>query len=204
MKLYMERYPAPNPRRVQIFLAEKGLSIPVENVPLRERAHKTPEFKQKNSLGQLPVLELADGSTLSESVSICRYLDELNPGTPMFGRTALERAQVDMWIRRIEFTLMNPIAAVWVNAHPLTAPLGTKFKDYGEASRSRVAAAMAWFDRELVGRRTVVTDHFTMADVVALTTIDFARFVGMDMPTECEHLRAWHAGVSARASVLAR
>jgi glutathione S-transferase len=203
MKLYNERNPAPNPRRVRIFLAEKGLSIPMENVSIRDRAHKSPEFKQKNSLGQLPVLELDDGSHLSESVSICRYLEELHPTPALFGNNALERARVDMWIRRIEFALMNPIAAVWVHTHPYTAALGTQYKDYGEANRERVTNAMRWLDRELDGRDFIATDRYTMADIIALTTIDFAKFIGIEVPSDNSHLREWHAQVSARSSATA-
>jgi glutathione S-transferase len=200
MKLYNERVPAPNPRRVRIFLAEKGLSIPIENVSIRDRAHKSPEFKLKNSLGQLPVLELDDGTHLSESVSICRYLEELHPSPALFGNDPLERAQIDMWIRRIEFTLMNPIAAVWVHTHPYTASLGTQYKEYGESNKDRVANAMRWLDRELADREFVAAKFYSMADIIALTTVDFAKFVGMDMPSDAKALIAWHARVSSRPS----
>lgn len=204
MKLYSALNPAPNPRRVRIFLAEKGLSIPIENLSIRDRAHKAPEFKQKNSLGQLPTLELDDGTCISESVAICRYLEALHPTPPLFGATPVESAQVDMWIRRIEFTLMNPIAAVWVHTHPFTARLGTQHKEYGESNRERVAGAMRWLDRELEGHEFVGgSKTFTMADIIALTTIDFAKFVGMEMPDDVANLRAWHARVSVRASAAA-
>jgi glutathione S-transferase len=203
MKLYNERVPAPNPRRVRIFLAEKGIVIPIENISVRERAHKSPEFKQKNSLGQLPVLELDDGTHLSESVSICRYLEELHPTPALFGSNALERAQVDMWIRRVEFILMNPIAAVWVHTHPYTAALGKQYTEYGESNKERVANAMRWLDRELAGREFIAGKSYSMADIIALTTIDFAKFVGMEMPEDAGNLKAWHARVSARASAAA-
>ena len=107
MKLYNEHNPAPNPRRVRIFLMEKGISMPFVHVPMRQGAHKSPEFMVKNSLGQLPVLELDDGSTLSESIAICRYLEELHPAPALFGNDAWQRAQVEMWMRRIEFALMS-------------------------------------------------------------------------------------------------
>jgi glutathione S-transferase len=203
MKLYGERLPAPNPRRVRIFLAEKGLSIPYEDVPLRKAAHKTPEFKQKNSLGQVPVLELDDGSTLSESVSICRYLEELHPEPVLFGRNAFERARVDMWIRRVELVLMSPISHYWVHAHPLTAALLHQFKDFGESNRERTLKAMRWFDRELDGHAFVVGDSYTMADIVALTSIDFAKFIGIEVPDDYVQLKAWHARVSERPSAAA-
>jgi glutathione S-transferase len=203
MKLFGERNPAPNPRRVRIFLAEKGIELPYEEVSIRKRAHKTPEFRLKNSLGQLPVLELDDGTTISESVSICRYLEELHPTPALFGESALERAHIDMWIRRIEFTLMQPIAAFWVHAHPLTAALGAQFKDFGESRRELSAKAMRWLDRELTGRETISGARFSMADIVALTSIDFAGFIGLELPPDCEQLRAWHARVSQRPSARA-
>jgi glutathione S-transferase len=202
VKLYGDRMPAPNPRRVRIFLAEKGLSIPYEDVPIRKAAHKTPEFRKKNSLGQLPVLELDDGTTLSETISICRYLEELHPTPALFGTHALERAQIDMWIRRIEFVLMQPIGAVWVNCHSLIVSLGTQFRDYGEAQRTRALKALAWLDRELHAE-FIAGERFSMADIAALTSIDFAKFIGIDVPEERERLRAWHARVSARPSAAA-
>jgi glutathione S-transferase len=204
MKLYGERLPAPNPRRVRIFLAEKGISsIPYEDVPLRKGLHKTPEFKQKNSLGQVPVLELDDGSTLSESVSICRYLEELHPEPVLFGRNAIERARVDMWIRRVELVLMSPISHYWVHAHPLTAALLAQFKDFGESNKERSLKAMRWFDRELDGHAFVVGDSYTMADIVALTSIDFAKFIGIEVPDDYVQLKAWHARVTQRPSAAA-
>jgi glutathione S-transferase len=203
MKLYNENNPAPNPRRVRIFMAEKGISIPLAHVPLRSGGHKTPEFKAKNSLGQLPVLELDDGSTLSESVTICRYLEELHPAPALFGNDAWQRATIDMWTRRIEFALMSRIGAVWVNTHQYTAHLGTQYKDYGEASRVRVNQAMQWLNSELVGREFICADFYSIADIVALTTVDFARFIGIEMPEQLTDLRAWHARVSARPSTAA-
>src|SRR5271163_3348568 len=203
MKLYNENNPAPNPRRVRIFLAEKAISIPLVHVPMREGAHKTPEFRAKNSLGQLPVLELDDGSTLSESIAICRYLEELHPQPALFGDDAWQRAQVEMWMRRIEFVLMSRIGAVWVNTHKYTAHLGTQYKDYGEASRIRAINSMHWLNDEMAGREFIAADKYSMADIVALTTIDFGAFIGIQMPEELLHLRTWHARVSGRASAAA-
>jgi glutathione S-transferase len=203
MKLYNEHNPAPNPRRVRIFLAEKAISMPFVHVPMRQGAHKSAEFMLKNSLGQLPVLELDDGSTLSESIAICRYLEELHPAPALFGNDAWQRAQVEMWMRRIEFALMSRIGAVWVNTHKYTAHLGTQYKDYGEASRVRSIKALHWLNDELKGREFLATDAFSMADIVALTTIDFAAFIGIETPAELGHLHAWHARVSARPSAAA-
>lgn len=203
MKLYNENNPAPNPRRVRIFLAEKGIAIPLVHVPMRQGAHKSAEFMVKNSLGQVPVLELDDGSTLAESVAICRYLEDLHPAPALFGKDAWQRAQVEMWMRRIEFALMSRIGAVWINTHPYTAHLGTQYKDYGEASRLRSIKAMHWLNDELKEREFLATDYFSMADIIALTTIDFANFIGIETPAGLTHLHAWHARVSARPSAAA-
>ena len=203
MRLYNEANPAPNPRRVRIFMAEKAISIPLVPVSMRAGAHKSPEFIAKNSLGQVPVLELDDGSTLSESIAICRYLEELHPAPALFGDGAWRRAQIDMWIRRIEFALMNRIGAVWINTHPYTARLGTQYKDYGEAMRLRALQSMHWLNGEIGDREFICGEHYSMADIVAVTTIDFAQFIGIDMPAESAQLRAWHARVSARPSAAA-
>ena len=200
MKLYNEHNPAPNPRRVRIFLAEKNISMPFVHVPMRQGAHKSAEFMVKNSLGQVPVLELDDGSTLSESIAICRYLEELHPAPALFGNDAWQRAQVEIRMRRSEFALMSRIGAVWINTHKYTAHLGTQYKDYGEASRLRSLKALHWLNDELKGREFLATDTFSMADIVALTTIDFATFIGIETPAELTNLQAWHAGVSARPS----
>jgi glutathione S-transferase len=203
MKLYNEHNPAPNPRRVRIFLAEKAISVPLVHVPMRQGAHKSAEFLLKNSLGQVPVLELDNGSTLSESIAICRYLEDVHPAPALFGNDAWQRARVEMWMRRIEFALMSRIGAVWINTHPYTAHLGTQYKDYGEASRVRSIKAMHWLNDELKGRDFLATGTFSMADIVALTTIDFATFIGIETPAELAHLHAWHARVSARPSAAA-
>lgn len=203
MKLYNENNPAPNPRRVRIFLAEKAISVPLVHVPMRSGAHKSAEFMAKNSLGQVPVLELDDGSTLSESIAICRYLEELHPAPALFGNDAWQRARVEMWIRRVEFALLSRIGAVWINSHPYTAHLGTQYQDYGEASRLRSIKTMSWLNEELAEREFLATDYFSMADIVALTTIDFATFIGIETPAELTHLHSWHARVSARPSAAA-
>ncbi len=202
VKLYNENNPAPNPRKVRIFLAEKGISIPMEHVRMMKREHKAPDFMKKNSLGQVPVLELDDGTCLSESIAICRYLEELNPAPTLFGADPLSRAQTEMWIRRAEFRLWSPMGQVWINDDARTAQVNpNQFKDYGAHSRKVVANAMRWIDRELDdGRDFLAGSAYSMADIVLLCGIDFAKFVSMDMPEEASNLRDWHARVSARPS----
>ena len=203
MKLYGAPMPAPNPRRVRIFLAEKGIELPETLVDMRKREHKSPEFRAKNSLGQIPTLELDDGATISETVAICRYFEELHPTPALFGTTALEKAMVDMWVRRAEFVLMTPVGMFWRHAHPYTAALLTQFKDFGESNRENVAGSMRWFDRELEGRDYLAGEAFSMADICLLSTIDFANWIGLETPAELTHLRAWHDRVSARPSAQA-
>lgn len=203
MKLYGDDNPAPNPRRVRIFLAEKGIVLDHERVPLRERAHKSPSFLKKNSLGQIPVLELDDGTCISESVSICRYLEELNPEPPLFGRTAEERALIDMWCRRFEFRLMNPIGQIWLHTHPLTANLLVQFKDFGESNRARVDDFYRWLEPEFAGRSFIAGEAFSIADIVALTVVDFGRMLGVEIPDACSATWDWHRRVSGRPSASA-
>ena len=203
MILYGAPNPAPNPRRVRIFLAEKELDLAETAIDMRARQHKSPEFLAKNPAGQLPVLELDDGRALSESVAICRYLDALYPDPPLFGRDPFEIAEVDMWIRRVEFLVTSPVGMFWRHAHPFTASLIEQFTDFGESNRENVAKAFGWLDRQLADRAYVAGDRFSMADICALTTVDFAGFTGLSMPADAAALRAWHDRVSARPSASA-
>ncbi|MGH6871235.1 MAG: glutathione S-transferase family protein [Rhizomicrobium sp.] len=202
MKLYDEDYPAPNPRKVRIYLAEKGIEVPRERVRMMKREHKAPEHIARNSLGQVPVLELDDGTFLSESIAICRYFEVLHPEPALFGRGAKEQALIEMWTRRVEFRLWAPMGQVWINDDPRTAIVNpNQFPDYGARNRKIVAGAMKWLNGELAdGRPWLVGDEYSMADIVLLCGIDFAKFVNMDMPAEAERLQAWHARASARPS----
>jgi glutathione S-transferase len=203
MKLYGAPMPAPNLRRVRIFLAEKGIEIPEIPVDLRKREHKSAEHRARNSLGQVPTLELDDGQTISETVAICRYVEELHPHPPLFGATPLERAHVEMWIRRIEFVLTQPVGNFWRHAHPFTAALLAQYKDFGESNRAAYAGAQAWLDGELAGREYLAGPRFTMADICALSTVDFAEWIGLPVEEARTHLTAWRQRVAARPSASA-
>lgn len=201
MKLYNTPMPAPNPRRVRIFLAEKGVSIPLVDLALVKGEQKAAEHVARNSLGQTPVLELDDGTCLSETVAICRYLERLYPEPAMFGRAALEEAQVEMWVRRVEFQLMGPAGNFWRHAHPLTARVVVpQYREFGEANRGAYERALMWLDGELAGREFVAGEVFTMADICALSTVDFADWAGLKVPEAAGNLRGWHERVSARKS----
>jgi glutathione S-transferase len=200
MKLYGAPMPAPNPRRVRMFLAEKGIDLPEVRVDMMKREHKSAEFRAKNSLGQIPTLELDDGETISETVAICRYFEEIQPEPSLFGRTPVEKARVDMWVRRIEFVLMAPVGNYWRHAHPRTAALLTQFKDFGASNVDAYASAQKWLDRELAGKSFIVGDTYSMADICAHSTVDFATWIGLPLDPERTDLLAWHARVSARPS----
>ncbi|HEV7690439.1 MAG TPA: glutathione S-transferase family protein [Hyphomonadaceae bacterium] len=204
MKLYNAPMPAPNPRRVRIFLAEKGIEVPLVDVAIMKREHKSEEHMARNSLGQLPTLELDDGTTISETVAICRYLESLHPTPPMFGRNAVEQALVDMWVRRIEFSVMTPVGMFWRHAHPFTAAVvKPQYKEFGESNREHYGRALGWLDRELAGKAFVAGKDYTIADICLLSTVDFAKWIGLEMPAEAGNVRAWHERVSARPSAAA-
>lgn len=200
MILYGAPMPAPNPRRVRIFLAEKGVDLPETKVDMMKREHKSAEFRAKNSMGQIPTLELDDGTCISETVAICRYFEELHPQPPLFGRTAVEKALVDQWIRRIEFAVMMPVGNFWRHAHPRTAALLTQFKDFGESNKATYQGAQKYMNRELDGHDFVVGDSLTMADICLLSTVDFAEWIGLPVEDEFENLVAWRARMKARPS----
>jgi glutathione S-transferase len=200
MILYGAPYPAPNPRRVRIFLAEKGIDLPETPVDMMKREHKSPEHRARNALGQVPTLELDDGTCISETVAICRYFDEVQPDPPLFGVTPVEKALVDMWVRRTEFTVMMPVGNFWRHAHPRTAALLTQYKDFGESNKETFKGAQRWLNRELEGKTWLAGDSYSMADICLLTTVDFAGWIGLPLEPEHEALKAWRDRATARPS----
>lgn len=203
MLFYNSPNPAPNPRRVRIFAAEKGIALPTRDLSIPDREHKSEEFLALNPRGQTPALQLDDGTVIAESVAICRYLEVMHPEPPLFGRDPREQALVEMWSRRVEMILMPPVGAVWVHTHPFTARLPGRNAEWGEANRPRADEAMRFFDTALQGREFIATDEYTVADILLLTTVDFAGFIGIAMSGDLTSLRAWHARVSARPSAAA-
>ena len=201
MRLYGAPKPAPNPRRVRMFLAEKGIELAETPLDLLKREHKSPEFLAKNSLGQVPALELDGGEVITETVAICRYFEALRPDPSLFGRTPVEMARVEMWIRRVEFQLTQPVSMFWRHAHPRTAALIHQYNDFGESNRAAYARSQQWLDAELSdGRPFLVGEALTMADICALSTVDFAHWIGLELDPGQAHLAAWHERVRARPS----
>jgi glutathione S-transferase len=189
---------------VRIYLAEKGLSVPTKAMSIIAAEHKAADFIAKYPPGQLPVLELDDGRMIGESIAICRYFEALHPEPPLFGSSAVEIAEIDMWVRRVEFTLMQAIGQVWMHTHPFTARVVVpQYTEYGESNRPKALAAMRRFDQALSAREFLAGENYSIADIALLTTIDFAGFIGVPVPEDLTALLDWHSRVSARPSAAA-
>lgn len=202
MKLY-DAKTAPNPRRVRIFLAEKGITVPVEQVDIMAARNREPAFRAKNPLGTVPVLELDDGTTIAESVAICRYFEEVQPAPPLMGTDATDRALVEMWQRRMEYELFVPITQVFRNQHAFFAGRIPQVAEYGEVCRTHAAQRLAWLDEVLAGRPFVAGERYTIADITALCAIDFGRVSDIRIQLDQRHLQRWHDAVSSRPSARA-
>ena len=202
MKIYDYKL-APNPRRVRVFLAEKGLKVPLEKVDIMKGVNRQPPFLAKNPLGGIPVLELDDGRLLAESVAICRYFEVLHPEPALFGTGAFEMATVEMWNRRIELALFVPVGMVWAHLHELTKTRIKQIPEVGEQSRKVVEARYRWLDEELANRPYLAGEKFSIADITLLIVIDFAKFNNISIQPDQKNLARWHQSVSSRPSATA-
>jgi glutathione S-transferase len=203
MKLYDNPY-APNPRRVRVFLAEKGIEIPRVAVDILKGEQRTPQFTALNPRQAVPVLELDDGTAIAESIAICRYFEELKPEPPLFGSSTLERAQVEMWQRRIELGLMAAIGQFFRHSHPLMANVEVpQIAVWAEANRARALKFLPTLERQLADRRFVCGEAFTVADITGLVALDFMNFAGIPLPDDSAQVRRWHQTLAARPSAAA-
>ena len=203
MKLY-DGGRAPNPRRVKVFLAEKGITVPTEQVDLGKLAHKSPAYTSVNPLQRVPALELDDGTVLCESIAICRYFEQLQPEPALFGTGAKEMAIVEMWERRIEFHLLGPISHVFRNSHPAMKEMEVpQVPAWAEANKPRVMDFLALLDRELGARRYIAGEHYTVADITGMIAVDFMKPAKLAMPEGLNNLKRWHEDVSSRPSAKA-
>ena len=195
---------SPNARRVRIVMAEKGLEIPTEIVDMMKGENRTPAYLAKNSLGMMPVLQLDDGTYLAESGAICRYLEEMHPEPPLFGRDAKERAMVEMWHRHMELEFLLPMIAVFVHSHPMWQGRLRQVAEWGEVSRENVAKKMVWLEGELEGKDYIAGDQYTVADIVGQSAFVLGKAaVKLPIPEELENLTAWFARVSSRPTARA-
>jgi len=203
MKLYDSKT-APNPRRTRIFLAEKGITLPTEQVDIMAMQHKTPEYTAINPLQRMPALVLDDGTVITESMAICRYFEALQPEPPLFGVGAKGIALVEMWNRRCEINFFSNVAAVFRHLHPAMKELEVpQVPAWAEANKPRVAWFLQLLDGELAKREFIAGDRYSVADITAQVTVDFLKPARLAMPEGMANVKRWHAAVSARPSALA-
>jgi len=202
VKLYDSQM-APNPRRVRIFLAEKGIEVPTVQVDIGKAENRQPDYLARNPMGGVPILELDDGTVLAESVAICRYFEETQPEPPLLGKGPQERARVEMWQRRMELEVALPIMQCFRNTHDFFKGRIPQVPEYGEVCRGQAEKRMQWLDGVLAEREFVAGDRYTIADITALVGIDFGRVTGIRVQPEQKHLQRWHEAVSARPSAKA-
>jgi len=194
---------APNPRRVRIFLAEKEIAVPYEELDIVKDL-KTPQFTCLNPFQRVPVLILDDGTPIAETMAICRYFDEAKPQPALFGKGVKERAIIEMWNRRMELGLLASVAQAFRHLHPAAAALEVpQVPAWGEANKPRAREVLQLMDRELGQRRFIAGEEFSVADITALVAVDFAKPARVERPPGLDNLSRWHQEVSARPSTKA-
>ena len=195
MKIYTDRGgTAPSPRRVRIFLAEKGLDVPYVRLELHKE-NRTPEFREKNPFYNLPVLEFDDGTCIAESIAICRYFEELHPEPSLCGSTPREKAEIEMWMRRVEQRLYIAIELSSEDVLP---------KEAAARFRKGALRMLDFLDQRLAQSEFIAGSRYTIADVYALSAIDFGvNHLAYEIPAQLEHFTRWHRAVSSRPSATA-
>ncbi len=194
---------APNPRRVDIFLNEKGIEIEKVQIDLAAKGNFEADFVAKNPLARVPVLEFDDGACLAESNAICRYFEEQQPEPALFGTDARDKALVEMWNRRMEFEVMQNITGCFRHSHPYWEGRIQQVNEYGELCRKNAEERMTWLDGELTDREFIAGDSFTVADITGICAFGIGRVAKIRIPEDHANLTRWHDAVSARPSVAA-
>lgn len=203
MKLY-DGGRAPNPRRVRVYLAEKGITVPTEPVDLGAMQQRSASYTAINPLQRVPALVLDDGTVITESMAICRYFEFDHPEPPMFGTGRLEQALVEMWNRRVEFHLYVPVSQVFRHLHPAMKESEVpQVAAWGEANKTRVAEFLPILDHQLAAHPFVAGAHYSVADITAMIAIDFMKPAKLAVPPEYRNIARWYAQVSARPSAKA-
>jgi glutathione S-transferase len=198
MKLY-DTPLAPNPRRVRWFMAEKGIDdIEIVSLNLFEGQHRQPDYLEKAGLPNVPMLELDDGTCVTESVAICRYLESRYPEPNLFGRTPAEVAVIEMWSRRAEMMVATPMMMAVRHTHPAMGALEKQSPEVGHYNREAGLRAMKVLDRRLGESEWLAVDRVTIADILAYIGIDFTRMIKLTPPEELTHLGRWFAAMRAR------
>ena len=201
---------APSPKRVRIFIAEKQIEIPTIEVDLRNNEHLTDEFRKLNPWCTVPVLVLDDGTAISEAVAVCQYLEDIYPDPPLMGVDARDRAVVAMWNHRLEIDGFLAAGEAFRNAsrglagRALTGPNNIdQIPALAARGRQRVLTFFASLDAQLSQQRFVTSDRYTIADITAQVTVDFASWIKLEIPREHHHATRWYEEVSARESAQA-
>ena len=210
MKLY-DFALAPNPRRVRMFLAEKGVTIPVVEVNTRQKEQFAPEFAKLNPFCTVPVLELDDGTCIGDSVAICRYIEVLHPEPPLMGRDAREQAIIEMWDRRAELEGVNAAGELVRNAAPMFEGRGIAGAPDGfpqipalvDRGKKRMARFFDFWNRQLADNAFVAGPDFSIADITSFIAIEFAKRAEVTIPAQCKHVARWYESVSQRPSASA-
>lgn len=200
----IETHAAPSPRRVNIFLAEKGIDVRREEVDMMTDDLKSGAFADLNPWHRVPVLILDDGRAISETVAICRYFEEIAPAPPLFGIGPVGKAEVEMWNRRVELGLSSAVFSVFRHLHPKMAHLEVpQIPAWGEANKQKVADELGRLDMRLAQSRFLAGDNYSIADITALVAVDFMKPARLGKPDGFPSVARWHADVAARPSAKA-
>jgi glutathione S-transferase len=202
VKIY-ETKTAPSPRRVRIFLAEKAIPMQYVELDIQKGENLAPAIRAKNPVAKVPILQLDDGTCISEAASICRYFEEIQPDPPLMGATALEKAQVDMWQRQSEFYLFMQVGMCFQHSTAYFKDRMTPIKAYGEVAGKNALDFLRILDTRLGQSAFIAGDKYSIADITALCAIDFARVVKIRISDEQLNLQRWYQAVSSRASAQA-
>jgi len=202
MKLH-EFAGAPNPKKVRVYLAEKGIDVPSVPVDIVTGENRRPDFLKKNPMGGLPVLELDDGTYLPESLAIIEYFEELHPNPPMIGTTPLERARVRALERLCELSVLGRIAVIFQNTHPLFAGRLKQSADAAESARSALASNLAVLDAKIGANKFVAGDKPTIADCTLLAALQFAEFGQIAIDPALKNVHRWYESFKQRPSAAA-
>jgi glutathione S-transferase len=199
MKIY-EAKTAPNPRRVRIFLAEKGIDMEYVQVDIAGAENLSEAMKAKNPTTKIPFLELDDGTCIGETLAICRYFEETHPENPLMGRTPLEKAQVEMWQRRIEFHFSMPIGMCFQHTTGFFKDRMTPVAEWGQVCGKNATSYLSEINKHLANSTYLVDDYFSVADINLICALDFARVVKIRPTEEHNHLSRWYEAVAKRSS----
>ena len=203
MKLY-DLSPSPNARRVRIFIAEKGLEIPIVPVNMMTGENQSEDYLAKNPLGKMPLLELDDGTCIAESAAICRYLEEMNPNPPLMGRNPLEKALVEMWHRRMELEFLIPMITIFLHTGEMWKDRVTQIPQVAETGILNVKERMEWLDRELDGKEFITGEDYTVADIAAQCAFVMGKAaLGLRIAEDQLNLSNWFTRVSSRPTARA-